>query len=331
MDIGEMEGIDNIPKISVIIPVRNGADKIEQCLKAVFSQFYRPYEVIVVDGHSSDKTVEKASQFPVQILYENYRTRAGACQIGVENASGEYVAFTDADCIPKTDWLENLVKELDEGIVGVGGGIMQTGEGFWTKSINLAFNTFLGSANSVQGRFFKDKRFLQSISGCNSMYRRKDVMRTGGFNVRLKGAEDAELNRRLSKLGKLLYTPNAIVLHNHGRGLKDFASQIYRQYGRYTTQSNIWRLQVFVPLLLIPLLLVSLIFIPWLFLSLLGLYLLLIGAYGLKFAIQQRNFKYLFSIPVVYITEHIFYSFAFWMGLFQRIKLLRTKRRAVLP
>jgi GT2 family glycosyltransferase len=317
--------------ISVIIPVRNQADKIEECLAAVLAQTIKPYEVIVVDGHSSDKTVEKAKQFPVRILYEDYHTRAGACQIGVVNASGEYVAFTDADCIPKTDWLKNLVKEFNEGVAGVGGGIRQMGKGLWIESINFVISTFMGSANSVQGRFFKDKRFLQSISGCNSMYRREDVMRTGGFNVRLKGAEDAELNRRLSKSGKLLYTPNAIVLHNHGRGLKDFASQIYRQYGRYTTQSNIWRLQVFVPLLLIPLLLVSLIFIPWLFLSLLGLYLLLIGAYGLKFAIQQRNFKYLFSIPVVYITEHICYSLAFWMGLFQRLKLLRAKRRAVLP
>lgn len=46
--------------ISILIPVRNEADKIERCLEAIFSQSYKPFEVIVVDGHSTDKTVENA-------------------------------------------------------------------------------------------------------------------------------------------------------------------------------------------------------------------------------------------------------------------------------
>ena len=85
-------------KISLVIPVKNEADKIERCLEAVFNQTVQPFEVIVVDGHSMDKTVENARKFPVNILYEDYHTRAGACQIGVENAKGDFIAFTDADC-----------------------------------------------------------------------------------------------------------------------------------------------------------------------------------------------------------------------------------------
>lgn len=111
------------PRISVIIPVRNQANKIEKCLKAVFAQSCKPCEVVVVDGHSNDGTIERAQSFPVKILYEDYHTRGGACQVGVENAEGEYVAFTDADCIPDKGWLTNLVKELDNGIIGVGGAI----------------------------------------------------------------------------------------------------------------------------------------------------------------------------------------------------------------
>ena len=72
--------------ISVVIPVKNEEEKIGDCLEAVFSQTIKPYEVIVVDGHSSDGTVEKVSEFPVKVLYEEYRTRAGACKVGVENA-----------------------------------------------------------------------------------------------------------------------------------------------------------------------------------------------------------------------------------------------------
>ena len=52
-------------KISVVIPVKNEADKIEQCLEAVFSQALKPHEVIVVDGHLIDRTLEKVKIFRI--------------------------------------------------------------------------------------------------------------------------------------------------------------------------------------------------------------------------------------------------------------------------
>lgn len=62
-------------KICVIIPVRNEEEKIEQCLEAVFNQTIEPCEVIVVDGHSTDKTVENAREFSVKVVdfISNYR------------------------------------------------------------------------------------------------------------------------------------------------------------------------------------------------------------------------------------------------------------------
>ena len=300
-------------KISVIIPVKNEEDKIEHCLEAVFNQTIKPFEVIVVDGHSTDKTVENTKKFPVRIFYEDYHTRAGACQIGVENAKGEYVAFTDADCIPEKDWLENLVKEFDEDIVGVGGGIKNIGEGLWGKSINLVMGTFLGSANSVQGRFFTDKRYVKSISGCNSMYHKGDILKIGGFDVRLSTAEDTELNRKLLRIGKLLYTPNAVILHNHKRGLRGFAKRMY-QYGYGRAKSILWDLQV-VPSILVLLLLASLIFTPWIFLGMVGIYAVMLVAMGMKFMIYERSFKYMVSVPIVYVIEHGLYTMGFWRGL----------------
>ncbi len=304
------------PKISVIVPVRNEVDKIEKCLEAVFSQSYKPYEVIVIDGHSDDGTVERAKKLPVKILYEDYRTRGGACQVGVEHAEGEYVAFTDADCIPDKGWLANLVKEFDNGIIGVGGAIKNIGEGFWIRSINLAYGTFLGSANSVQGRLFKDRRFVNSISGCNSMYHRQDILDASGFNTGLPGAEDAELNGRLLKKGKLLYLPDAVVLHDHGRGLKEFAKQMLR-YGRDRGVARRPSLQV-APALVLPLVLLSLIFTRWIFLDLLALYLVTLVIMGLRFAAQENSIKNLISIPIVYFIEHSLYSLGFWKGLIMR-------------
>jgi cellulose synthase/poly-beta-1,6-N-acetylglucosamine synthase-like glycosyltransferase len=304
---------DEMDKISVIIPVKNEEEKIEQCLEAVFSQSYKPHEVIVVDGHSRDKTVRHAKKFLVRIFYEDYHTRAGACQIGVENAEGDYVAFTDADCIPERDWLENLVNEFNDDIVGVGGGIKNIGEGLWEKSINLAVETFLGSANSVQGRFFKDKRYVNSISGCNSMYRREDIIKVGGFDVGLATVEDTELNRKLLRIGKLLYTPGAVILHNHQRGLKEFGKRVY-QYGYGRGKSRLWDLQIIPPILVL-LLIASLIFTQWIFLGMIAIYVVILAVMGLKFGIQKRSFKYLLSVPIIYVIEHGLYAMGFWRGL----------------
>jgi len=68
-----MRRLINMNKISVVISVKNEADKNERCLEAVFSQSLEPHEVNLVDGHSTDKTVE--------------------------NTKAEFVAFTDDKCI----------------------------------------------------------------------------------------------------------------------------------------------------------------------------------------------------------------------------------------
>lgn len=301
------------PKISVIIPVKNAEVVIGDCLEAVFAQSYEVYEVLVVDGHSKDRTVERAKEFPVKIMYEDYGTVGGARQVGLENARGEYVAFTDADCIPERDWLQNLVKEFSDDIVGVGGGIKNIGEGIWGRSIGLIMNTFVGSANSVQGRLFKETRFVKSISGCNSMYRRETLLKIGGYNVTLSVNEETELNRKLSRFGRLLYTPDAVVLHNQGRGLRDFAKRMY-QFGRGRGRLRLWDLQCAIPMIALCTFL-SLVLTYVIFLSITGLYFLILIVSGLKFAIEERDIKFLGSIPLIYVIEHSPYVFGFWIGL----------------
>lgn len=316
-------------RISVIIPVRNEAGKIQQCLAAVFSQSLKSYEVIVVDGHSTDETVEKVEKFPVKIFYENSNSIACARQIGVENAKGDYIAFSDADCIPDKEWLSNLMKEFGEGIVGVGGAAKNMGDSLWEKSINLAMDTFLGGAKTLQARFFKDRRFVRSIGGFNSIYRKQDILKVGGFNTNLPGGEDLELNKKLSKIGKLLYTPQAVVLHHHSWTLSKFARRMFR-YGKERGMIRAWDLQV-IPALVVPLALISMLFTPWVFLSLLGFYVLLIVVMASKLVVQGRDIRYLLSIPLVYIVEHTSYTLGLWRGIIlpQKLALSRLWKKAI--
>lgn len=301
------------PKISIILPVRNEEKKIGQCLDAIYNQTILPYEVIVVDGHSTDNTRKNAKKYPIRFFYEDYRTRSGACQIGIMNSKGDFIAFTDADCMPQKDWLENLLNGFDDGISGVGGGIKNIGEGLWERSINLAMSTFIGSANSVQGRFFKKKRYVKSISGCNSMYRRGDLIDVGGFNVLSPGAEDAELNRKLLAKGKLLYNPDALVIHHHSWTLREYSKKMFR-YGFERGLIRAFDLQVIPPFFAL-FVLISLVFTPYIFSASTIIYLLIIILFGIKGAQKENNIKYLFSVPIVYIIEHSMYTLGMWKSV----------------
>ena len=74
--------------ISVVIPVKNEEDKIVQCIEAILNQTLKPYEIILVDGYSTDSTIENIKKYPVKIFYENYGTRGGARQVGIEKSEG---------------------------------------------------------------------------------------------------------------------------------------------------------------------------------------------------------------------------------------------------
>lgn len=305
------------PKVSVVVPVRNGASQIAQCLQAIFEQTLQPCEIIAVDGHSTDSTVEIAGKYPVTIMYEDYKTVGGARQVGVEHAQGDYVAFTDADCIPQMDWLENLVCEFDNGVVGVGGGIRNVGKGLWEESIALALDTFLGGANSVQDRVLEGKRIVKSISGCNSIYRKKDIVAVGGFDVRLSINEDTELNLWLQQLGTIVYTPDAIVHHNQERRLEEFVKRMhFFGYGRGV--NRLWDLQVVPPIVVVGVLLMAFISPP-VFFVLLGIYVAIIGGYTSVLFAKARRPEYFLSIPVVFALEHMSYTFGFWKGTIEAI------------
>lgn len=291
--------------------------RIAQCLEAVFNQTFPPCEVIIVDGHSTDDTLKIAENYNVKIMYEEYGTRAGANQIGIENAKGDFIAFTDADCIPCSDWLAKLLAEMKKDIIGAGGCVVNIGGTIWENSINLTQNTFLGSANSIQGRIFNQKKIVKSISGCNSLYRKSDLFVAGGFNINLHTAEDAELNRRLLKYGKLIYVPDAVVIHNHGRGVLDFARRM-RQYGYGRAESFLFDLQVVPPILALG----SIIFIfinIYLTIYLLTIYLILIFSFTLKLVLNNGKIKYFITIPVIFFIEHLFYTIGFWQGILSLI------------
>ncbi|UCE71730.1 MAG: glycosyltransferase family 2 protein, partial [Nitrospiraceae bacterium] len=85
-------------RISVIIPNYNSADSLEICLKAAFESDYRNYEIIVVDDHSNDDSVEIIKTFPCKLVCLEQRSGTSkARNTGARSSSGEILFFIDAD------------------------------------------------------------------------------------------------------------------------------------------------------------------------------------------------------------------------------------------
>jgi len=221
-------------KVSIIIPTKNNADILEKCLESIRNLDYPKdeIEVIVVDGHSTDGTVEIARKYGCRVVYEEAGTIGGARNVGVEHSSGDYIVFTDADCVVDREWLKSLVREFeDERVASVGGpNITPEDDAEFAKCVGVVLKLL-----SIPGaRYaFSSDRVLEIYHNptCNSAYRRSVFQKVGGFNPKLVACDDEELDYRIRKKGyRILFTPHARVYHYRRPTWKRFAKMAWN-YG----------------------------------------------------------------------------------------------------
>ena len=218
--------------VSIVIPTKNNGDIIEKCLKSIQNLDYPKgnLEVLIVDGLSTDNTVEIAEKYGCNVMYEDVGTRGGACNVGVRSANGEFVVFTDADCVVPKDWLKNLIKHFNsEEIACVGGpNVTPEDDTDFAKCVGVVLS-FLSKPGSRYG--LNVERVVETFhnSGCNVAYRKEAIEEAGWFNEKLVTCEDEELDYRIKEEGyKILYTPNAKVYHYRRPTWKRFYKQAYK-------------------------------------------------------------------------------------------------------
>jgi CMP-N-acetylneuraminic acid synthetase/GT2 family glycosyltransferase len=198
-------------KCSLIIRTKNEERWISSCLNAVFNQTYKNLEVIIVDNQSSDRTLEKARQFPIEkIVCIEYYLPGKSLNIGIEASSGEYIVCLSAHCIPVNQhWLENLVSALeeDDNYAGVYG--RQEPMSFSTAADKRDLLLVFGLDKKVQ---VKDSFFHNA----NSIIKRS-LWQQVPFDKQLTNIEDRVWAQAMLNLGlKIAYQPEASVYHYHG-------------------------------------------------------------------------------------------------------------------
>lgn len=221
-------------KISVVIPAYNAETTLAECLDACLAQSSPAHEIIVVDDGSTDATAEIAQGFDLIYLRQENAGPAAARNHGARSATGDVVIFTDSDCIPEPNWLEQLATGFDDDaddVVAVGGTY-----GIANESSTLA-RMIHEEIVMRHERFGASVDFLGSF---NVAYRRDAFLAVDGFDETFTSAsgEDNDLAYRLHDNGGVMrFVPTAIVKHYHPTRLLP--------YLRTQMNHGFWRMKLY--------------------------------------------------------------------------------------
>jgi glycosyltransferase involved in cell wall biosynthesis len=199
---------------SIIVPVYNRGTEITACLESLLAMDYQGFELIVVDDNSTDDTRARLHQFKALhpaaaitiVVNREKKGASGARNTGIALARGEYVAFTDSDCIVDRAWLRALVGGFSDPLIGAVAGTV----------IDYAPGNLAERARQGIDRIKQVDGSKQTVIGCNMGFRRL-LARQYRFDTAMPwGCEEHDIVLRMRLDGHhARFIPTAVVQHNH--------------------------------------------------------------------------------------------------------------------
>ncbi len=188
------------PAVSVIVCVKDAEKYIGTCISTILNQTFNDFELIIINDGCEDSTAHIIEKFcDNRIRYFKNEKNLGIAKSrnkGLKIAQGEYIFFTDADCVMSENWIKQGLKSLeDQKYVGVEGRIY-----YVSKDYKPTFSDHV-CRNMRGGRF---------ATG-NMAYKANVIQGVGGFDEKYDYHEDRDLALRVLKHGKLCFNPNMIV------------------------------------------------------------------------------------------------------------------------
>jgi glycosyltransferase involved in cell wall biosynthesis len=216
---------------SIIIPVYNRPDEVEELLESLSRQNAKNFDVLVVEDGSSvrcEHIVEAYKEkLPVQYYYKINEGRSIARNYGIARASGDYFIIFDSDCIIPEHYISEVTAFLSQSPVDCFGGPDRAHPSFTPvqKAISYSMTSFL-TTGGLRGSKKKVTKFYPR--SFNMGFNRKVLEATGGFpDIPL--AEDIDLSFRIEKAGlSLALIENAYVYHKRRTSFNQFFRQVNR-------------------------------------------------------------------------------------------------------
>jgi GT2 family glycosyltransferase/sugar lactone lactonase YvrE len=244
------------PSVSVVICAYNAADTLDDCLGSLQRLTYPDFEVIVVNDGSRDATSQIAHRYPgIRVVDIPNGGLSAARNVGLAEARGEIVAYTDADVRVDPEWLSYLVQPfITSDVAGAGGPNVVPHDDPWIAQC---------VARSPGGptHVLLTDRVAEHVPGCNMAFRRAALLAIGGFNpVYLRAGDDVDVCWRLQSKGHTIgFSPAALVWHHHRPSIKAYWRQQVG-YGegetwldahhpeKFVRGNMIWRGRIYSPL-----------------------------------------------------------------------------------
>jgi glycosyltransferase involved in cell wall biosynthesis len=205
------------PMVSVVVIVHNGKETIEDCLNSLLTQTVpkNEYEIIVVDNSSTDNSPEIIQRYPTRFYtLEGVGNYGGARNKGVKEANGQIVAFVDADCTVPTDYISTIIDfhQNNPDVSGLAGCLINP---YPNNKVARTLNYGQCGYWSINA----PKRYVEFLPGCNSSYKRADLLDVGIF-PECTASEDILLGWKMTAKGKkLMFDPSHSLVHRFDRSL----------------------------------------------------------------------------------------------------------------
>jgi len=224
--------------VSVIVPIYNGEKDLKPLIECFVNQTLSPEqtEFLLVDNNSSDSTAEiikaeisKHQSKKINLKYlkeDNIQSSYAARNLGIKNAQGNILAFTDVDCRPQPQWLEKLIEPFNDQNTIIVAGEIKAIEG---KSI---LEKYAQKAKILSAQDSLENNFNPYGQTANLAIRKEALKIVGLFRPYLTTGGDADICWRILREieTEIKYAPDAVILHRHRDNLTDFKSQ-WRRYG----------------------------------------------------------------------------------------------------
>jgi GT2 family glycosyltransferase len=240
-----------VDKVTVIVVNWNGRHHLEECLSSLSRQTFKTYEIIFVDNGSTDGSVNIVERNFPHVRVVRLERNEGFCRgnnIGLQNASGEYIALLNNDTRVEPQWLKELVREMsNDPELGICASCMiryfqpdlidSAGDGY--DNCGVGFK--VGNGNQVLE--YRKKRYTFGACAGAALYRRSMIDNIGFFDEDFFAVgEDIDLSFRALLAGyKCLYVPKAIVYHKINQTIgpgSDFLLYQSRRNVEYTYFKN---------------------------------------------------------------------------------------------
>lgn len=224
----------NISDVSIIIPVKNNQTGINALIDSIIEsqeEINFPKEIIIVDNNSKPPIVLPANlknkKLNVQIIVCKKKGPASARNFGAKVAKGEWLYFTDSDCVVTDHSLLAFQKFQNEADVYAG------------KIVPLEKGIISNFYENIKllNPEFNEKNESRYLISANCLIKKSVFVNVNGFNEKFEFAsgEDIDLGIRISKKNKILYINEAIVFHNYNDNLIKMYKRFYR-YGKSIKQ-----------------------------------------------------------------------------------------------